>query len=278
SSVAPMSAVFARDLYSLPETQTYGAFVHFKAGTATDHRTLLAGYGFQVTGDFERYARAVYAIGTIGAFRTLAGNANVAYLEDNRRLQYDANNAGWSTRARVTQEAAAGGPYRDASGRILRGQGTTIVVVDSGLNALHPDFAGRVTHNWKIVCSTPGLSSTATGMCFGPYQINDAGATDSDTSGGHGTHCAGIASGSGAASTGDYPVAGAAPNVKGTYTGVAPDANIIAYGAGEAIEVLTAAEAYQHLLDHWDPTIKVVSNSWGSTGAYDPNSVISKLT
>jgi subtilisin family serine protease len=273
--LAPMSPGFLRDVYSLPSDQTYAAFVHFGAGTAADRRNLLGAYGLNVGRDFEPHARAVFAFGTVGAFRNLAGDLNVTYLEDNQKLQYDMNTAPWATRVRVAQEPVSGGPYKDAAGNVLRGQGTTIVVVDSGLNGAHPDFAGRIKHNYKVVCQ-PLLVETATGLCFGG-QVIDVGESDSDTTGGHGTHCVGIAAGGGQASTGDYPVAGAAPSVKGTHTGVAPDASIIAYGAGEGIHMLWIAEAYTHMLNNWDPTIKVVSNSFGSTGAYNPSSIESIL-
>ncbi len=274
--LAPMSPGFARDIATLPADRTYGAFVHFGSGTPAAHRTLLGSFGLSVTNDFERYARTVFAVGPIAAFRNLSKSWSVSYLEDNQKLHYDMNTAPWATRVRVAQEAVSGGPYKDASGRVLRGQGVTIVVIDSGLNATHPDFAGRVLHNYKVVCPAPILADTTTGNCF-QVQYVDVGQTDSDTTGGHGTHCAGIAAGGGQASTGDYPVAGAAPNVRGTHTGVAPDASIIAYGAGEGINMLWVAEAYQHLLDHWDPSIKVVSNSYGSTGPHDPNAVASIL-
>ncbi|MGH6960827.1 MAG: S8 family serine peptidase, partial [Dongiaceae bacterium] len=104
---------------------------------------------------------------------------------------------------------------------------------------------------------------------------------NSDTTGGHGTHVTGIASGSGAASTGDYPLAEAAPGIRGTFTGAAPESGIVAYGSGETLVILAATEAFQHILDNHDPgdpnRIRVINNSWGDGpgSQYSPGSVLS---
>lgn len=278
--LARMSPGFLRDINTLPLNQSYSAFVRFNSGTPEEHRALLSSLGLKAAYDFEKYAQAQFAMGPVSAFRELATRASVFYLEDNYKLQYFADTATWATRARVAQEPVSGGPYTAADGKILRGQGVTVAVVDSGLDALHPDFAGRVLHNYKVICPTADVN---TDICPVPAVFVDMGQTNTDTTGGHGTHVTGIAAGSGAASTGDYPVADAAPNVKGTYTGVAPDASIIHYGTGETLAIFYANEAFQHLLDNYDsfsPRVRVVSNSYGAIGggAYDPNSVQSALT
>jgi serine protease AprX len=271
---ARRSPGLAADLATLPPTAIYGAFVHFSKGTPAEHRALLESRGLSITADFHRYASAVFARGPVSGFRALVSDPSVTYLEQNRRLRYLGETASWATRARVAQESAAGGPYTDAGGNVLDGASVTIVIVDSGVNAPHPDFEGRVVHNYKIV------GDDITGAAV----IEDVGSgASSDTTGGHGTHVAGIALGSGAASTGDYPVPDAAPNVEGTFTGVAPGASLVAYGAGETLVILTSTIAFQHILDHYDevaPRIRIISNSYGADGglAYDPNDAFSCLT
>ncbi|OPY27038.1 MAG: Halolysin precursor [Methanocella sp. PtaU1.Bin125] len=69
------------------------------------------------------------------------------------------------------------------------GKGVTVAVVDSGIDGTHPDFKGRITG-------------------FKDYV---AGKTSAYDDFGHGTHCAGIIGGSGAASDGRYR--GVAPEV-----------------------------------------------------------------
>lgn len=258
---------FEQRLMALPSDTELGAFVHFNQGSIAQHRELLGGLGISVVRDYTRYTNAVYATGPAGRFVQLLGHPQVKYLEENKRLRLLGDTAVWATRARVAQEAVAGGPYFDAAGQRLTGAGVGIAIVDSGLNATHPDFAGRVAHNYKVLGSV----------------VTDFGANlTTDTTGGHGTHVAGIAAGGGEASTGPYPDPAAAPLVQGTFTGVAPGASLTAYGTGELILVLYPVEAYQHILDNYDsfdPPIRVINNSWGDAGGspHDPDSVFSAL-
>jgi serine protease AprX len=109
-------------------------------------------------------------------------------------------------------------------------------------------------------------------------QFVDVGSTNSDTTSGHGTHVSGIVAGDGRQSTGPYPVAEAAPNVKGTFTGVAPGATLFRYSTGEVIAILYALEAWQHLYDNYDnlrPRIRVANHSFGEVGGatYNPDSI-----
>jgi serine protease AprX len=82
---------------------------------------------------------------------------------------------------------------------------------------------------------------------------------NTDGTGGHGTHVAGIVGGNGASSGGKY-------------TGVAPGANLVGISTGETIVVFWELAGFDWLIDNAAKyNIKVVNNSWGTTGAYDPN-------
>ncbi len=72
----------------------------------------------------------------------------------------------------------------------LTGKGVTVALVDTGIDGTHPDLKGRITQ-WKDLVQNKA----------DPY--DDFG---------HGTHCAGIIGGNGAASNGKYK--GVAPEVK----------------------------------------------------------------
>lgn len=280
---AKIAPDFEKRLIAMPGDTAYGAFIHFKAGTSVEHKQMLEKMGLRVFRDYTKYTNAVYATGPVARFLPLIANGKIAYIEENKPLQYFGDTAPWATRAAVTQEAVAGGPYKAADGTIIDGTGVGIAIVDSGLNAPHPDFEGRVVHNYKVVCPTPGLINPTTEQCLGGALFLDLGEyASSDTTGGHGTHVAGIAAGSGAASTGPYNDADAKPGRPGTFTGVAPGASLYAYGTGEATVILYPTEAYQHILDHYDeftPRIRVINNSWGDTGgsAYDGDSVFAAL-
>lgn len=266
-SLAPVSTQFAQDVAALGGAARYAAFVHMTPSGYANRAQLLDRFGLTSSTTFPS-VDVVYAVGTVDAFNAIRGAGDVTYLEANRRLQYTGDTSVWATRARVAQTAVAGGPYRDAAGNVLDGRGVGVAIVDSGIDGTHPDLMNRIGKNYKVVCTTPFLVNTQTEQCFGPVVAQELPMTDN--TGGHGTHVAGIVAGDGTASS-------------GTYKGVAPGATLYGYGAGEAIAVLTAAEAFQHILTHYNsfsPRIRVVSNSWGDPGgtAYDPNSVLSKLT
>lgn len=95
------------------------------------------------------------------------------------------------------------------------GQGVKIGIIDTGLDGDHPDFAGRV-QAWRDFVDTAA----------------DGGPRDPN---GHGTHVAGIAAGTGAASG-------------GRYRGVAPDAELViarvldAEGGGRTSTVMAGVE------------------------------------
>lgn len=114
----------------------------------------------------------------------------------------------------------------------LTGQGVRIAIVDTGIDAQHPDFAGRIM-------------ATANFTNEGPEDGN-----------GHGTHCASIAAGSGAASANKY-------------RGVAPQASIYAAkvlrtnGEGMMSDVMAGVE--------WavEQGVQVISLSLGGPGPCD---------
>lgn len=246
---AGLSPGFASDLGTLPASTDYTAFVHFGAGTPVERHELLAARGLGVVADLP----AIDAIAVRGPLETIAALGShpwVRYLEDNPTLEYYGSTAHWATRVGVVQNAAAGGPYRDAAGNILRGQGIGIAIVDSGADATHPDLANQIVTNYKV-----------------PWA--DFAGLNSDSSSGHGTHVSGIAAGDGTAS-------------QGTFKGVAPGAKLHVFAAGEALSVLFAAVALREIHDNYAsyvPAIKVVNNSWGNGGgsAYNPNGVIERL-
>ena len=143
----------------------------------------------------------------------------------------------------------------------IDGAGVGVAIVDSGIDATHPDLRNRVTHNVKILDgSAAGLSTTPLVIPVdqGPYN-------DSDTSGGHGTHVAGIV---------------AADNTDGQVLGVAPGAELIGYGTGDAVFIFSILAAYDDMLTHRaDWHIRVANNSWGSSfRLFDPDEPINQAT
>ena len=139
------------------------------------------------------------------------------------------------------------------------GDGTTIVDLDTGVDAGHPDF--DYLEPWvgeKVIYSAKfdGLQWTET--------------RNSDTSSGHGTHVGGTIAGNGDASG-------------GRRAGVAKGGQMVALGTGDGASIFAAEQGLEWTFAHSTPGqnnhhVRVVSNSWGTDGDYDPNGVIAQLT
>ncbi|MCE5258765.1 MAG: S8 family peptidase [Chloroflexi bacterium] len=122
----------------------------------------------------------------------------------------------------------------------LTGKGIKIAVVDTGIDQSHPDFQGRILNTYDITGET----------------VQDGC--------GHGTHCASIAAGSGAAS-------------KSKYRGVAPEASLLIAkvlrndGSGMMSDVMDGVE--------WavDQGAQVISLSLGEAGSSDGNDPLCDL-
>ena len=263
---AGMSDLFQAQTERLSPDAPYGAFVHFRQGTFSKAKDLLASSGLTVTKSFDTIG-VVFATGTVADFLSLRDIEQVTYLEANKKLRYYDNTSVWATRVRVAQESVAGGPYLDPQGEVLNGSGIGVAIVDTGIDATHPDLREPVKANYKVVCVPPRIVAAQPEECSAPVVVQEAPNTDSSS--GHGTHVAGIVAGDGTAS-------------EGTYKGAAPAAKIFGFGTGEVLSILTAGEALDYILERYEtftPRIRVINNSYGDDPGdlYDPESVYSKL-
>ena len=138
----------------------------------------------------------------------------------------------FSSEARLPTRAFTSLTRADATG--LDGSGITVAVLDSGIDAAHPDLAGRVRENVRLVekrfVPAPG---------------------DPD---GHGTHVAGVLAASGDAS-------------QGRWTGVAPGVDLVGIDISTRFTTASAVLAYDWLLTrHEELGVRIVVNAWGRIG------------
>jgi serine protease AprX len=169
---------------------------------------------------------------------------------------------------------------RRNGGLPVSGKGITIAIDDSGVDATHQDLTYNVTNPaaGKTIQNVLMNMNDKDGLAVRSNTLGNIfqgiipatyveGVPNSDTNGGHGTHVASIAAGTGQASG-------------GLYAGVAPGANLVGIGSGAVLFVLGQVAALDYCLTNQTLyNIRVVNNSWGNSATdYDPDHPINVAT
>jgi serine protease AprX len=190
---------------------------------------------------------------TAGQVRALQNNPAVRSIWSNDRLYYYMHQA--RVLAGVSRTEADQFFAMRNGGLPVSGAGDfSVMVIDSGVDATHADlqFGTKVVQNVQTLVGAgtlPGFTSN----------VSVENVPNTDQSVGHGTHCAGIIGGTGIRSGGQF-------------VGVAPGAKIIGSGLGAGLFVLNAIGAWEWgLANQYRYNIRVISNSYGSDGAFDPS-------
>lgn len=227
------------------------ALLHLADGAGADAvADAASALGLQVGSYFEAL-RILHVHGDAALLRTLTASGLLERIEYDAPLEYLTDSSHEATRGQQVLDGTAPG----LGGSSFDGAGIGVAVVDSGIMDSHPDLTGAVVSNVKVV----------------PFTNVAVGLPDTDilSLGGHGTHVAGTVAGSGSASSGQFH-------------GAATGASLYGVSAGTLISVHSALEALEWVLDNHDqvtPAIRVVNNSWGSTGdgTYNPNDALSQM-
>lgn len=146
-------------------------------------------------------------------------------------------------------------PVRAAAGDA---RGERVAILDTGINALHPDLTARVVRNVEFVVDPGGVGNdgrpNGLGIPVGAVATECSLPCNTDQHPhGHGTHVAGIVAGEG--------------KVDGTHVGVAPGAELVGLSVtqtGRAQEFY-AMLGFDYLLAHPELGVTAVNNSWSAT-------------
>ena len=189
----------------------------------------------------------------IGQIASLPGVTSVWLNEELQYSNEDARQLTGVDRLRTDQS------LRTSQGLPFSGQGVAVVVNDSGIDATHADLpmGTKVLENVQALTNLNALSTLL------PISYIE-GTPNTDTNSGHGTHCAGT-------------VAGLGVRSGGLYEGVAPGASLVGYGSGGVILILDGLGGFDYAITHqfsFDDPIRVITNSWGSDGEFQPESPI----
>jgi serine protease AprX len=271
AQAATLSPTLTAQLREVSDGTSVGLVIvafNTSSGLSLSHLNLLKSVGINKGLTLQKLGM-VAVTATAGQVKALAANAAVRSIWSNDRLNYLDNEVRTVAGVERTRTDAA---FTKANGGLpVSGSGDfSVVINDSGIDATHPDLqlGKNVIQNVMIVTdeqtnntavATPQLDG------FTSLQVVE-NVPDTDLNVGHGTHCAGIVGGTGQQSGGKY-------------AGVAPGAKLIGTGSGAVLFILNALGGFEWSLTN-QPIykIRVISNSYGGGGAFNPDDPVNIAT
>ena len=198
----------------------------------------------------------VYVTGTRAQIIAVSHMPSVRSIYGNRTLTFNSDPYFNPT---GIQRVGGDNDLRTANGGLpVTGRNVTVAVLDTGINALHPDLAGRVVQNVRLV----DTQSSPTGF-VNPVPIENLSNTDATA--GHGTFVAGVIAASGASSSGKY-------------SGVAPGAKLLGLSAGD-VNLTNVLSGFDYLLDKGKSyNVRVVNCSFSANTVFDFNDPVNIAT
>ncbi len=243
-------------LSGLPDTSSINVIVTYRSSPGPADLNDLRGLGIPGGTIFRRLPMVVVnatpsqikAIAALPAVRSVYANRSLGFLDQESRALIGLD------------EVATDPALLRPGGGALSGAGTTIAVLDSGVDATHPDLplGTKVVGNVRLNSAV----GTAPGFIY-PTPVE--GIADTDLALGHGTFVASVAAGTGSASG-------------GANRGVAPSASILGLSAGDLF-IINVLEGFDYILDNAARYgVRVVNCSWGTEGFFDPDDPVNIAT
>jgi serine protease AprX len=247
-----------RTFSSLPAGRTAEVIVTFDGNSAPAVADLDALTAVGIKGGITFRSLPMAAVlATSEQVQALSGNSRVRSVFLNKRLtyyNYDARHLTGVERLRADRAMTTRNGGLPVSGRRIG-----IVINDSGVDGTHPDlqYGKNLVQNVQAPVSSELLAVTGFQLAVAlENQVN------TDLGSGHGTHVAGTVGGTGQAS-------------QGKHSGVANGANLIGYGSGAVLYILNALGGFDwSIANQGRYGIRVINNSWGSSGDFDPDDPI----
>lgn len=198
----------------------------------------------------------VYISGTRNQIAAISRFPTVRSIYGNRTLTL--NSDPYFDRTNVSFVAADSDLNAANGGLPVTGRGTTVAVLDTGINAGHPDLGGRVVQNVRL----GDIQSTPAGFI---EPIPAEGLLNTDLAGGHGTFVAGIIAGNGSASSGKF-------------AGLAPGARLLGLAAGE-LSLIYVLAGFDYILDKGRQyNVRVVNCSFSANTVFDTEDPVNVAT
>jgi serine protease AprX len=256
TGVADIDLELLSRLSFLPDTSSINVIVTYRVAPTVVDLANLQAMGILGGAIFRRLPMVVVNA-TRDQIARIAGLPAVRSVFANRSLSFlDAE-----SRALIgLDEVEADLELPRPGGFSLSGAGITIAVLDTGVDATHPDlpYGSKVVGNVRL----DGALGAGLGFVY-PQPVE--GLPNTDLILGHGTFVSSVAAGTGQASG-------------GAYRGVAPGAAILGLSAGDLF-IVNVLEGFDYVLDNAARYgVRVVNCSWGTEGWFDPDDPINIAT
>jgi serine protease AprX len=198
----------------------------------------------------------VYVTGTRSQIIAVSRLSSVRSIYGNRTLDFDSDIYFKTTG--VQRVAPDSELQAHNAGIPLTGRNVTVAVLDTGINGLHPDLAGRVAQNVRLLDT-----QSAPTEFLDPVRVENV--ADTDPVAGHGTFVSGVIAANGSRSNGKY-------------AGVAPGARLLGLSAGD-VNLIHVLSGFDYLLERGPAyNVKVVNCSFSANTVYDSNDPVNIAT